>query len=96
MPKVRELFTREFWVDTTERSVATFAEAAGGVLTVDLIRNAVTGGDFSSLYWSGGAVLITTALAVLKAVGAAAANDVDSASAVPSSISILNGVTPAP
>lgn len=79
-PRRRTLFTRRFWVDTFERSVATFAEAAAGVLTLDVIRNAVTGGDYSSLYWTGGGVVVATALAVLKAVGAAAKNDVDSAS----------------
>lgn len=92
MTPVRKLFTRAFWIDTTERSIATFCEAAGGVFTIDLIRNAVTDSDYSSLYWSGGAVLLTTALAVIKAVGVAARNDVDSASAVPASLSLANGV----
>lgn len=83
MSKVRTLFTRAFWADTAERSIATFAEAAIGVLSVDLIRNAVTGGDFSSLYWTGAAVVITTGLAVLKAIGVAARNDVDTDPATP-------------
>lgn len=82
----RTLFTRRFWIDTFERSIWTFAEAAGGVLTVDIIRNAVTGGDWSSLYWTGGGVLLATGLAVLKAVGAAAKSDVDSASTAPAVI----------
>lgn len=77
----RTLFTRKFWADTFERGVATFAEAAAGVVGVDLIRNAVTGGDFSSLYWTGAGVLIATGLAVLKAIGTAAATDTDNASA---------------
>jgi hypothetical protein len=87
----RTLFTRAFWVDTFERATFTFAEAAGGVLGIDIIRNAVTDSDFSSLYWTGGGVLIATGLAVLKAIAFAAKNDVDSASAVPASISPVNG-----
>jgi hypothetical protein len=80
MSRTRSLFTRKFWLDTFERSVATFAEAAVGAYSIDLVRNAVTADDFSSLWWTGAGVLATTALAVLKAIGAAAKNDTDSAS----------------
>ncbi len=77
----RTLFTRKFWLDTFERSVATFAEVAAAAFSVDVIRNAVTQGDYSSLWWTGATVIGATGLAVLKAVGSAARNDTDSASA---------------
>lgn len=79
-PKKRTLFTPTFWADTAERGIATAGEVAISAFSFDLIRNAVTGGDWTSLYWTGGAVIGAAGLAVVKAIVAAARADTDTAS----------------
>lgn len=72
--KDRKLFTKLFWLDASERAIATFAEVLGGFLVVDTTdiivdwRLALT------------VAFIATLASLLKAVVAAAKADTDTAS----------------
>lgn len=71
--QTRKLFTKLFWIDTFERTVATAGETFIGVLA---------GGLISAVNWKAGITTIATAsvAAVVKAMVAAAKADTDTAS----------------
>lgn len=73
----RKLFTRLFWIDTFERAVWTGVESFVGVASFEAVIN---GGFTDNLWLWAGSAGFGAGIAVLKAIGAAAKNDTDSAS----------------
>ena len=71
------MFTRKFWRDTAERAISTAAEAAVAILGADAF-NII---DIDPLH-VGGIAAGAALLAVLKAVGASARGNPESASLV--------------
>ena len=76
--KNRKLFTKLFWLDATERAVATFAEVLSGFAAVDLSGPLTN----VSVDWSLALTVagVATGASLLKAIAAAAKADTDTAS----------------